>query len=379
MRSYWIWLLALITTWAFALPNGFDHQTEVAWRIAISAGFFAIFFLAPLFQKKPVILMILLIAASIFAIVGLWPGQGEGPNPFILLVYSIIAGKAVYRLPWQHALLVGIILFSGAIIQALMGQSAFLPVFIVLYACLIALAFAVYKKTRHGEEEALLRNDALLTEYRKMKRRLTSNEEVARQEERTQIAREIHDAVGHQLTGLLMQLEVFRMQADENMKGPLGELKNLARESLEETRRAVRTLKQDEISGLSAVIGLIRKLEAESFIRVQFSVKHGAFSAPLDNRQIIAVYRAVQEALTNVMRHSEAREAEILFEAPGGSIFRFEVSNPIKEHTSFREGFGLISMSERLEQVGGQLEVVQDEDRFVVRGTLSMRNKERVG
>jgi signal transduction histidine kinase len=209
-----------------------------------------------------------------------------------------------------------------------------------------------------------------------MKRRLISDEQLARQDERAQVGRDIHDSVGHKLTALLKQLEVFRMQTeDTEVDSRLQVLKELAKESLEDTRNAVKVMKQNETGGLSAILRLIRKLEAESFIRVHFSVKRGALSAPLNNEQSIAVYRAVQEALTNIMRHSKAREAEITFEAPGGGIFLFEVINPIIAEKSFREGFGLQSMRERIEHAGGRLEIIQYDDRFVVHGTLSMLDK----
>lgn len=154
-----------------------------------------------------------------------------------------------------------------------------------------------------------------------MKRRIVTNEKAARQEERTQIARDIHDSVGHKLTALLMQLEVLRMQADEQLAPRVTELKELARESLEETRSAVKSLKQPETGGLTAILNMIRKLEAEQFMRVHFTVQHGALSAPLRASQSFAVYRAVQEALTNLMKHSESKEAFITFEAPGAGSF----------------------------------------------------------
>ncbi|MBW7461434.1 sensor histidine kinase, partial [Paenibacillus sepulcri] len=75
---------------------------------------------------------------------------------------------------------------------------------------------------------------------------------------------------------------------------------------------------------------------------------------------------------------SNARDADILFEAPGGGVFRFEIINTRKENKPFREGFGLRSMRERIESAGGQLDILAYEDRFIVRGTLSMVKKGEV-
>ncbi|WP_245864827.1 sensor histidine kinase [Terribacillus aidingensis] len=205
-----------------------------------------------------------------------------------------------------------------------------------------------------------------------MKRQLLVEEQKARQDERMLIGHEIHDSVGHKLTALLFQFEAFRLTAAEKDKETVEKLKELAEQSLEETRQAVRSFKQREGSGLQGVIRLIRKLEIESFMKIQFSVKHGAFAAPLTGEQSFAIYRAVQEALTNIMKHSSTREAQVIFESPGGSIFRFEVMNAATYDPYFQEGYGLKSMRERLEKVGGSLEIAYEAQRFLVRGTIRL-------
>ncbi|RUT47453.1 sensor histidine kinase [Paenibacillus anaericanus] len=375
MRSFWIWFSFLAMAWFCAFVNLTLSGVELPWRIAGCAMFFAVYFISPLFRQHSVGLTIILSVASLIAIVTLWPAKDGVPNLYILLVYSIIAGEAVYRLSHPRAIVIGLILMLGALGPYYLGYPAITPMFIVLYSLLLATALIVFHKMSSKEVEVSAWNEALLSEYRKMKRRMISNEQVVRQDERAQVGRDIHDSVGHKLTALLLQLEVFRMQVDDEAAAKVQDLKELARESLEETRNAVKTLKHEEVGGLPAILNLIRKLEAENILRVNFTVKHGALSAPISNIQSIAVYRAVQESLTNIMRHSTAREADVLFEAPGGGVFRFEVSNALTESKPFREGFGLRSMRERMETAGGQVEVIPYKDRFVVRGTLSMVKK----
>ncbi len=372
MRAYWIALTLLGTVWISAMLFVSPEASAFSWRLAGSALFFAAFFLVPLARDKPRILALLLSSASAAAVAALWPEDQGSANPYALLALSILAGKAAYRLPGAHAWIVGGVLAIGALAPAIAGYPSFPPVFLVLYAALHAFALTVYRNAWHRATSAEARNEALLSEYRKMKRRNASAEETARQEERAQVGRDIHDSVGHKLTALTMQLEVLRMKADADSEGQVRSLRDLARESLEETRNAVKALRNDEPGGLSSILGLIRKLEAESLIRVYFTVKHGALSAPLTNDQSIAVYRCVQEALTNVMKHGKIREAEVTFEAPGGSVFRFEISNPGGTADRYREGFGLRSMRERLEGSRGRLEVVANRDRFTVRGAFPL-------
>lgn len=376
MRSYWFWVLMMGAAWALGLIQLSMNISELTLHIFGSALFFGLYFLVPLLKGTPVSAFLNFFGMSLLAILVFWPDPEAALNLYPLLIFAIIGGKAVYRLSVKSAIGIGTILIAGGLLHSIAGDSGISPVFIVLLSAVVFAALAFFRKSYIIEDELQERNEVLLSEYRKMKRRLLTDEKAARQEERTQIARDIHDSVGHKLTALLMQLEVFRMKADGETAEGLGDLKALAKESLEETRNAVKTLKHDEAGGVTAIIGLIRKLEAESFLRIQFSVKHGALSAPLGNEQMVIVYRAVQEALTNVMRHSQAREADIVFEAPGAIIFRFTISNKTAGTVPYSEGFGLSSMRERIEQAGGDFKAGPESGLFVVKGSLPLTVKE---
>jgi signal transduction histidine kinase len=259
-------------------------------------------------------------------------------------------------------------LITYAILEGHLEQ---LPYLLIVLAAVAAAGIA-YMRSQVTISEATARYDALLSEYRKLKREARNHEEAARIEERTHIARRIHDSVGHKLTSLLMQLETFRMQADGEYKQIAEQMKRLAQDSLQETRSAVKALKEEEPGGMQALLRLIRNLEAESYMQVEFVVRHGALSVVLDNDQSAAVYRSIQEALTNAMRHGSSRKVNILLESPGGSIFRFEVTNETSEYQDapIREGFGLTAMRERVESAGGTLEIARQRNKFVVRGTF---------
>lgn len=375
VRSFWIWFLFLVLSWLCAFVPVLLHvdPDQLPWRLGSSAIFFTGFFLAPLFRARPAMLFVTLLATSVFSVISLWPASTDATNPYVLLVYSILAGKAAYRLSAVHAACVGFVLTAGAIVPGLLGYSGFPWLFLALYSVILAIALTLFRTIWSRYEESAVRNETLLSEYRNMKRRLISDEQHARQEERAQVGRDIHDSVGHKLTALLMQLEVHRMHADGDTAEVLKGLKALAKESLEETRNAVKSMKQQETSGLPAIIGLLRRLESESFMRVNLTARHGALTVPLNNIQSIAVYRAVQEAMTNAMKHGSAREVHIIFEAPGGGLFRFEVSNPyLRDRKAYREGYGLKAMRERMEEAGGELHVSMYDNQFIVRGTLFM-------
>src|SRR5699024_12335381 len=103
--------------------------------------------------------------------------------------------------------------------------------------------------------------ETLLAESRQLKRMHPSKEEIAKAEERIRIAREIHDSVGHRLTALMMKVEMLYLETEQEK---VMKLKELANESLEETRAAVKNLESTDTHGLAAIVQLYRKLEAVS-------------------------------------------------------------------------------------------------------------------
>ncbi|PAV27962.1 histidine kinase [Virgibacillus profundi] len=373
MRAYGVWLLFNIIAWAFAMVYFNQNIEELTVRLFGVALYFVIFFIMPLVEGKPKVIVMLLSVNAVIASLSLFPGENGVFNPYLILVLSLLVGSGFYHLSLRLGMIIGIISTAGLLAAIMKSNlSPLLQIFIVILMSFFISALVLYRQTKDRTEDLDVRYDALLSEYRAIRRKLVSEEEIVRQEERMLIAHEIHDSVGHKLTALLMQLEAFRLKASEKDKEKVESLKELASASLGETRNAVKSLKTNEAGGLPGILRLIRKLEMESFIRIHFSVKHGATAAPLTGEQSFVIYRSVQEALTNIMKHSNAREAEIMFEAPGGIIFRFEISNPITDNRRYQEGFGISSIRERLAKFGGDLEVFKTEEQFIVSGFLKI-------
>lgn len=372
MKPVFGWLLGYGAVWLAGFAGHVPALADEVWRLPGLAGFFGAFFALPLLAAKPTAQSLLFGVQTALAAVTLYPSGGDAFNPFLLLVFALQAGDAARQIPsLKQAAPLAAAQALGLAVQAAGARPA--PetwLFAGLFMALLWIGAGMALIARVRGQSAAARYDALLAEYRGLKRRSVSEEEWARQEERMLIGREIHDSVGHKLTALLLQLEAMRLKADGRIRVQAEQLKKLAQESLEETRRAVRSFRQAEPGGLQGIMRLIRNLESNHFLRVHFSVSHGAFSFPLTGEQSFAVYRAVQEALTNALKHAKAREAAVRFEAPGGSLFRFEVASPVKDCAPFREGFGLKSMRERLQSAGGGLDVWKADDAFIVRGWM---------
>ncbi|PAF34852.1 histidine kinase [Terribacillus saccharophilus] len=369
-KSYFIWLAIHCIVWVLAFS---EFGTELIPRQLTGMSIYLVLlFIVPLFKENPLMQTILFCVQALLTILIFYPMNNE-LSQYGILIQSLIMAEAVFYLSRSKSLIViAVQLASAAVILILSSDPISKLVWCALYYLLLVVALLYHQVIHNREKEARMSNEALLEEYRKMKRQLLVEEQQARQDERMLIGHEIHDSVGHKLTALLFQFEAFRLTAAEKDKETIGKLKELAEQSLEETWQAVRSFKQSEVGGLQGVIRLIRKLEIESFMKINFSVKHGAFAAPLTGEQSFAIYRAVQEALTNIMKHSSSREAQVIFEAPGGSIFRFEVVNAATHDRYFQEGYGLKAMRERLEKVGGTLEIEYETHHFLVRGTIRL-------
>ena len=147
-------------------------------------------------------------------------------------------------------------------------------------------------------------------------------------------------------------------------------LKEMVNKSLQDTRNAVQTLQESETKGITAVVQLIRKLEAESQLLIQFTLKEGVLSIPLSNEHGVVLYRVIQEALTNVMRHSPSKQVQITIGKSAIDTLSFTIANPIHVQEKFELGFGLKNMIERVQEIGGKIDIYQTNDQFIIQGML---------
>lgn len=218
MNLYWIWLLFNAVAWSFAILGFSGDLSEITWRLFGLSLFLYCFFM-PLVKEKPVISTVLIAINAVISVIILFPQQGEQFNLFLLLILSLLIGEAYYQLSTRLASIIAIVSTIGVIFIILNKDLSATEIsFILLYLVFLIAAIILYKQTKNEKDDFFLRYDVLLSEYRSLKRRVVSEGESARQEERTLIAHEIHDSVGHKLTALLMQMEAYRLTADEKIR-----------------------------------------------------------------------------------------------------------------------------------------------------------------
>ncbi|WP_449538256.1 sensor histidine kinase [Ferdinandcohnia sp. Marseille-Q9671] len=337
----------------------FYGSIETAYPIIICAAIMTLYFLLKV-APKPIYLYLVM--------TGLLFSQAivESGNPFSLLLLLYVALLAVSQLDSRNYRLFVILQVVGFLGLLFMTETtlSFLVTILLFYILAIQMNMLWTKRL---EQRDLY--EKLLGEYRKLKRVALLAEEDARFQERTAIARDIHDSVGHKLTALLMQLEILSIQhGAENYK----ELKELAKDSLEETRYAVRALKEREHEGFATILQLIKKLESESHIMVQFTTRQGVLSERLTNVQSVVLYRVIQEGLTNAMRHAHSREIQVELGKTANGNIECIIKNRIYKKEPFQEGFGLQNMRMRVEELRGTLSVYQTDDQFIIKGIIPL-------
>lgn len=186
----------------------------------------------------------------------------------------------------------------------------------------------------------------------------------AQEQERTRIARELHDGLGQRAALLQVKLERLKQEETELSLNAGQELQNiieLAEEFSSELHNMSRQLHPTRLDtlGLAAALeGLCREFTAQHNLRVKFV--HERAQGPVPKDISLCLFRITQEALMNVVRHSGASQAAVELTHSGDQINLNITDDGVGFDPAFvavDKGLGLISMRERLRLVGGQLSI----------------------
>lgn len=186
-------------------------------------------------------------------------------------------------------------------------------------------------------------------------------EEMATLEERNRIARDIHDSLGHALVALNIQLEAGITLLKSNPEKAytfLTKSKELGSEALQAVRRSVSQMRDDPLQGQlleTAIANLIQDFYATTGTQPECQID---LSCPPSHLIKIAIYRILQEGLTNICKHAGATKVSIQIQSTPSEIWLALQDNgkgfETEEH---RTGFGLQGMQERTTALGGNLEI----------------------
>jgi signal transduction histidine kinase len=186
----------------------------------------------------------------------------------------------------------------------------------------------------------------------------------AQELERRRLARELHDETGQALTSILLALRPLEAALEkEKNRAALAELRELVVATLQDVRRLAVELRPKVLDDFGLVPALERLTESfgeQTGIKVDFESRAGAERLPAEVET--AIYRIVQESLTNVVKHAHAQSVSILVTRKDGALTAVvEDDGRGFDTAEAGDGFGLEGMRERVALLDGRLEVESGE------------------
>ena len=295
--------------------------------------------------------------------------QPDGPG--FLGCYVAVAA-ATMRLPEREGTAVFVAALAGLTAAAAIAWDRSLTG--VLLNDSGVIAFYVISRLAHRVRDGQNQAIRLVAELEESHR---AQAEAVALAERQRVARDMHDVLAHSLSGLVLQLEGARLLAERGSADPelsetVGRALHLGRAGLEEARRAIGMLRDDELPGPDRLPALVRDFERDAGVRCGFEVT--GEERPLASEARLTLYRVAQEALTNVRKHAAATSVAVhlryepdgtrlVVEDIGGSGARTAVHSGIDRSGG---GYGITGMRERAALLGGRLDAGATEGGFRV-------------
>jgi signal transduction histidine kinase len=264
---------------------------------------------------------------------------------FVLIAQRpILAWEIAMPVPPKHDLL-SLSIYSGLII---------ILAFFLRLQSENQLTYEELNRSLHNASLKLVKANLELQDYAVMAK------QQAEMNERRRLTREIHDTLAYTLTNLVMMLEA----ALDLTPGDCGVLqkhlqltRDQALKGLADVRRALqalRPLEMAKVTGLPAITNLVKTFTNATQIKVSLNL--GDAPLTLGKEADLTAYRLVQEGITNAIRHGLATSIEISFSSQNGGVNIYIKDNGFGA-VKLNKGYGLTGMSERIEQLGGRLEI----------------------
>jgi signal transduction histidine kinase len=185
----------------------------------------------------------------------------------------------------------------------------------------------------------------------------------AQEEERTRLARELHDSIGQSLTAIIMTAGAIENSLPPgffNAKAKLTSLRGIAAQALQDLRNLIYDLRPEALGSLGLIPAL--RSQVEKYLEsagIKVELKAVGIRDGLPAEMEIAIFRVIQEAITNIARHAQATEVDILVSKKAGRlIVRIEDDgvgfDPNQVMNGNLPAWGLRGMQERVTLLGGE-------------------------
>jgi signal transduction histidine kinase len=333
--------------WLGGSASGHEPETAVAAALATTA----------LAWRRRAPLPVLVVVMASFGALSV---VAELPVAAFVLPTSLLAVYSVAAHARAELAVVGLALSLAMLGVSTAGTEDATVTDLTAPALLFAAAWAVGRHLR-----ARRRREAVLDRDR------AAREAAAAAEERTRIARELHDIVAHRVSTVVIQAEAGLLSEPEDARRTLEAIRDSGRQALGELRRLLGLLETDGAPtapqpGLQGLGDLLDGARGAG-LPVELHVDGDLTGLPPSTD--LAAFRIVQESLTNALRHARTPTGVRL--ARGDEALTVEIRNDLATATfDGGAGRGLAGMRERVRVFGGTLAAGRDGDEFVVRAVL---------
>ncbi len=219
------------------------------------------------------------------------------------------------------------------------------------------LAVAVLRHVRHLEREAGSRF-AQIEQAQHDLSRLSERLEAAQEEERRSLSRELHDDLGQSMSAMIIELGRLESTLNPAQRERLASVHHIAEENVAKIRNMALLLRPsmlDELGLVPALRWQAREISRRTGLPVRMVADEMFDDLPDSYRTCI--YRVVQEALHNCVKHSGAAEVRVVIRCQPARLSITVEDDGVGFDTAQDRGLGLLGMAERVSRLGGQFEI----------------------
>ncbi|MDE7444592.1 MAG: sensor histidine kinase [Lachnospiraceae bacterium] len=248
-------------------------------------------------------------------------------------------------------------------------------IFIIYTILLMRIQMSEKERILQLNEKLNHANEELQQVNRQMEEYSRESIKNAETKERNRLAREIHDTLGHTLTGIITGLDAcitLMDMAPEAVKEQLKVIADVARNGMTDVRRSVKALRPDALEKMElekALVQMMEETKRASNIEIDYCCTASLKHFNKDEEEII--YRIVQESITNAIRHGKASRIWIAISMEY-NVINIWIKDNGSGCTHIEKGFGLHHMEERLGMLHGSLKCFVDNG-FVLEASIPIR------
>ena len=235
----------------------------------------------------------------------------------------------------------------------------------------IVLAVFVVRHTRRLGAEAAARFDQVVA-AREDLRRLSDRLVVVQEEERRKLSRELHDDLGQTMSAMLIELRNLESAAPgpETQREGMASVRRLAEENVAKVRNMALLLRPgmlDELGLVPALRWQARAVARRTGVKVKLMADELQDDLPDSSRTCI--YRVVQEALNNCVKHARAKEVRVVIHRDADGLAVSVQDDGVGFDPERNKGLGLLGMMERVSAIGGRFHVESQPGRGTILST----------